>query len=120
MQANLSSVGEAGGGGGGVIIKFNLSDKPCLSFCTSLRWRQGAPANRATRLGGLNIARLCRNVNKDLNQISVPSGFRENMGLVGVPILAGLQTWFQSLLFKDFRLNMQLTWVVGRAATKHN
>ena len=26
------------------------------------------------------------------------------MGLVGVPILAGSQTWFQSLLFKDFLL----------------
>ena len=31
-----------------------------------------------------------------------PSAFRENMGLVGVPILAGPQTWFQSLLFKDY------------------
>ena len=40
--------------------------------------------------------------NKDWNQISEPSAFRENMGLVGVPILAGSQTWFQSLLFKDF------------------
>ena len=33
--------------------------------------------------------------NKDWNQISEPSAFRENMGLVGVPILAGSQTWFQ-------------------------
>ena len=37
-------------------------------------------------------------------QISKTSGFRENMGLVGVPILTGSQTWFQSLLFEDFRL----------------
>ena len=42
--------------------------------------------------------------NKDINQISEPSRFCENMGLVGVPILAGSQTWFQSLLFKDFHL----------------
>ena len=41
--------------------------------------------------------------NKDLNQISVPSGFRENKGLVRVPILAGSQIWFQSLSFKDFQ-----------------
>ena len=41
--------------------------------------------------------------NKDLNQISEPRGFRENIGLVGVPILAGPQTWSQSLLFKNFR-----------------
>ena len=40
--------------------------------------------------------------NNDWNKISEPSAFRENMGLVGVPILAGSQTWFQSLLFKDF------------------
>ena len=47
--------------------------------------------------------------NKDLNQISGPSGFRENMGLnlVGVPILAGSQTWFQSLLFKNFPMKRQ-------------
>ena len=40
--------------------------------------------------------------NKDLNQISEPRGFRENIGLMGVPILAGSQTWFQSLLFRIF------------------
>ena len=32
---------------------------------------------------------------KDWNQISERSVFRENVGLVGVPILAGSQTWFQ-------------------------
>ena len=41
--------------------------------------------------------------NKDINQISEPSGCRENMGLVGVPILAGSQTWFQSLLLRIFQ-----------------
>ena len=43
--------------------------------------------------------------NKDLNQISVPSGFHENKVLVGVHILAGSQIWFQSLLFKDLTAN---------------
>ena len=43
--------------------------------------------------------------NKYRNQISVPCGFRESMGLVGVPILAGSQTWFKSfLLSKEFPL----------------
>ena len=44
--------------------------------------------------------------NMDLNQISVPSGFHENMVWVGVHILTGSQIWFQSLLFKDFRNKM--------------
>ena len=41
-------------------------------------------------------------ITRTANQISEPSAFRKNMGLVGVPILAGPQTWFQSLLFKDY------------------
>ena len=40
--------------------------------------------------------------NKDLNQVSEVSGFHEKHGFGGVPILAGSQIWFMSLLSKDF------------------
>ena len=46
--------------------------------------------------------------NKDINQISEPSSFLKNMSLVGVPILTASQTWFQSLLFKNFQLGAHL------------
>lgn len=35
-----------------------------------------------------------------------PAVFRENMGLVGVPCLAGAETWFESWFLSDFRISL--------------
>ena len=82
-------------------VLFNLvsamQPRMLVTFDTELR-----PLPVSVRVGQVSYLGKTSD-NKDLNQITEPSGFRENMGLMGVHILAGSQTWFQSLLFKDIR-----------------